>query len=176
VGPPVSPPVVTERVGPHTGLRTTSLAKQDEIEEFYSKLRETTEQEREYYTIVMGDWNGKIGRNNPGNVSVGKYVIGIRNEAGERILELANTNNLKVANTFLKKRPEKKWTWIAPDKVTKNEIDHLLINDMRIVKNCQVLARFEFDSDHRVCRCQIQVENRIRYRNGRKKKSGKKGN
>lgn len=46
----------------------------------------------------------------------------------------------------------------------------MLINDMSIVKNYEILSRFKYDSDHRVCKCKLQIENRIRYRGGKKKK------
>ncbi len=39
---------------------------------------------------------------------------------------------------------------MSPDKKTKNEIDHLLINDISIVNDITVLSHFNFDSDHRI--------------------------
>jgi len=35
--------------------------KDTEIEEFYKKLEDTVSTHREYVTIIIGDWNAKIG-------------------------------------------------------------------------------------------------------------------
>jgi len=43
---------------------------------------------------------------------------------------------------------EKKWIWYSPNKIIKNKIDQLLINDLSIVKNCSVLSIFDFDLDY----------------------------
>lgn len=42
-----------------------------------------------------------------------------------------------------------RWTWKSPDGNTRNEIDHLLTNNIRIIKNNTVLTDFSFSSDHR---------------------------
>ncbi len=52
-----------------------------------------------------------------------------------------------------------------PDKKTKNEIDHLLVNDVTIIKDVAVIRNFEFLSDHRPVRCSANIRPRARYRN-----------
>ena len=54
--------------------------------------------QRKDVLIIMGDWNSKIGK---GEVlgTVGKYGLGNRNEAGERLLEFCEENALFIANT-----------------------------------------------------------------------------
>lgn len=47
----------------------------------------------------------------------------------------------------------------------KNEIDHLLINDMSIVENVVTLPGFCFSSDHRLCRGMLSFPKRTIYRN-----------
>ncbi len=54
--------------------------------------------------------------------------------------------------------------WISPNKRVKNRIAHLLINDMVIVKDYHVLSQFEFQSDHRLVRCKIQIPRRARFK------------
>ena len=38
-------------------------------------------------------------------------------------------------NTFVKKKPTRKWTWKGPNGETKNEIDFILANNQEIVKD-----------------------------------------
>lgn len=64
---------------------------------------------------------------------------------------------MKITNTFFKKRKARKWTWIAPNEKSKNEIDFCLINNLTVVKDYSVLSKFEFSSDHRVGRCSLQL-------------------
>lgn len=148
-------------------------AEAKEKREFYEVLQETVERERENYTIVMGDWNGIVGKSEETS-NIGRHGLGKRNENGERMIEFAQRNNLKIAGTFWRKRAARKWTWISPNGNTKNEIDHMLINDMTIVKNVEVLSKFEFSSDHRAGRCHLQIPKRIKYRKGRKRVETKK--
>ena len=113
----------------------------------------------------MGDWNAKLGINPYPTGNIGPYGSGVINKSGEKLIKFTISNNLKVAASFYKKRKNKRWTWISPDKYTKNEIDHLLTNDMRIVSNHSVLSSFDFSSDHRLCRGTIKIPKRAKIRN-----------
>lgn len=112
-------------------------------EKFYEELTNTIRDEQGYYTIVMGDFNAKIGAENLNtekNMTIGPYTLGEMNENGKRVVELAYACNLKIANTFFKKKPERKWTWISPNGYKKNEIDHALTNDMSIIKDVSPIS------------------------------------
>ncbi len=61
------------------------------------------------------------------------------------------------------------WTGISLDKKTKNEIDHMLISDLSIVKDVTTLSQFKFQSNHRFGREKIGIGERIRFKNYRKK-------
>jgi hypothetical protein len=65
----------------------TTSAETADIEDFYRNLHVVlNEKPRKDVLILMGDWNSKIGKGEePG--TVGKYAVGNRNEAGERLLE-----------------------------------------------------------------------------------------
>ncbi len=62
------------------------------------------------------------------------------------------------ANTFFIKKPNRKWTWRSPDGRTKNEIDHILTDNLHMVKDIGVLSTFLFSSDHLPIRCKIRKE------------------
>ena len=94
--------------------------------------------------------------------NVGIYGLGKTNKNAQILLEYARSNNMKIAGTFFKKRMERKWTWISPNREVKNKIDHLLTNNMSIVKDIciSVVPKFEFASDHRMCRGIINIPKR----------------
>ena len=46
----------------------------------------------------MGDWNAKVGSQEIPKVT-GKFGLGIRNEAGKRLIEFCQKNALVIANT-----------------------------------------------------------------------------
>ena len=57
-----------------------------------------------HYTMVIGDFNSKIGKRNPDkNDVMGKFGYGIRNERGERLVEFAKGRKLYIANTKFRK-------------------------------------------------------------------------
>lgn len=60
----------------------TSVATDGEKNHFYSVLQNTLENEAELYTIIMGDFNAKVGANKVGEASVGTHGLGERNLRG----------------------------------------------------------------------------------------------
>ena len=47
----------------------------------------------------IGDWNAKVGSQETPGVT-GKFGLGIRNEAGQRLIEFCQENSLVIANTL----------------------------------------------------------------------------
>lgn len=56
----------------------------------------------------MGDRNAKVGRDNSGSKSVGKFTVGTTNASGERLINLIEGKNLKLVASFFKMKPPKK--------------------------------------------------------------------
>ena len=48
--------------------------------------------------FIIGDWNAKVGSQETPGVR-GKSGLGIRNEAGQRLIEFCQENSLVIANT-----------------------------------------------------------------------------
>ena len=50
--------------------------------------------------FIIGDWNAKVGsQETPGEI--GKFGLGMWNEAGQRLIEFCQENALVIANTLL---------------------------------------------------------------------------
>ena len=130
----------------------TTDAKDDVVEEFYTKLNEIIkETNRKDILIVTGDWNAKIGEDREGWEEVmGQFGYGKRNERGERLLEFATDNQLAICNTFFKHKACHKWTWRTGDNKHKNMIDLVLIAKRwkDAVQNCRSFQGADIGSDH----------------------------
>ena len=63
-----------------------------------------------YYNIIMGDWNSKVRSKEDRKGVMGQYGIGDMNERGETLIDFGESNNLKLAATFFKKKCNRKWT------------------------------------------------------------------
>ena len=48
---------------------------------------------------MTGDWNAKVGNQETPGVT-GKFRLGMRNEAGQRLIEFCQENALVIANTL----------------------------------------------------------------------------
>ena len=68
---------------------TTSNAEEAEVEQFYEDLQDLLElTPKRDVLFIIGDWNVKVGSQETPGVT-GKFGLGIRNEAGQRIIEFA---------------------------------------------------------------------------------------
>ena len=52
------------------------------------------------FTIVMGDFNAKVGAKQIGERSIGNFGMGSRNSRGDTLVGFAERNNLRFMNTF----------------------------------------------------------------------------
>ena len=73
--------------------------KEAEVERFYEDLQDLLElTPQKDVLFIKGDWNAKVGsQETPGGT--GKFGLGIRNEAGQRLIEFCQENTLVIANT-----------------------------------------------------------------------------
>ena len=100
-------------------------------EDFYNKLQTVLDKMKEKdVTILMGDFNAKIGSNNRGYEEViGTHGIGEMKENVEMFAVLCSFNILIIigGSVFLLRRIHKA-TWVSPDHRTENQIDHICIS------------------------------------------------
>ena len=80
----------------------TSNAEEAEAEQFCEDLQDLLElTPKNDVLFIIGDWNGKVGSQQTSGVT-GKFGLGIRNEAGQRLTEFCQENTLVIANEHSK--------------------------------------------------------------------------
>ena len=78
----------------------TSNAEEAEVEQFYEDLQDLLElAPKKDVLFIIGDWNAKVGSQETPGVT-GKFGLGIRNEAGQRLTEFCQENVLVITNTL----------------------------------------------------------------------------
>lgn len=86
----------------------TLQASDTEKDLFFDALADTIiVVEQEYYTIVMGDFNAKTGKQNSNSTkheAIEQNALEVTNVNGERVVQLANTCRLKIAGTFFSRK------------------------------------------------------------------------
>ena len=106
--------------------------------------------------VICGDFNAKVGSKMNGEMCVGYHGTGQRNDRGQTLVDFCEQYHLRITNTFYKRRESRKWTWIAPDKVTRNAIDYIIVRNTEIVKYVAVIGQFNFNTDHRLLRATVK--------------------
>lgn len=77
----------------------------------------------------MGDLNAKVGAYNTGyERTIGKYVLGIINDNGHRIVDFCTENNILIGGTLFPHKNCHKATWVSPDSNYKNQIHHICLS------------------------------------------------
>ena len=97
----------------------TSNAEGAEFEWFYEDLQDILELTTQKDVLfIIGDWNAKVGSQEIPGVK-GKFGLGVQNEAGQRIIDLAK-------RTHWSQQTSSSYTWTSPDGRYRNQIDYIL--------------------------------------------------
>ena len=104
----------------------TSNTEEAEVEWFYEDLQDLLElTPKKDILFIIGDWNAKVGSQETPGVT-GKFGLGIRNKAGQRLIEFCQENALVIANTLSQQHKRRLYTWTSPDGQHRNRIDYIL--------------------------------------------------
>ena len=94
-----------------------------EVERFYEDLQGLLElTPKKEVLFILGDWNAKLGSQETPGVT-GKFGLGMRNEAGQRLTEFCQENALVIANILFQQHKRRLYTWTSPDGQHRNQID-----------------------------------------------------
>ena len=93
----------------------TSNTEETEVECFYEDLQELLElTPKKDVLFITGDWNAKVGSQETPGIT-GKFGLGMRNEAGQRLIEFCQENALVIANNFFQQHKRRLYMWTSPD-------------------------------------------------------------
>ena len=99
-------------------------------------------------TTLMEDFNAKIGMDHTGYENImGAHGLGQMYENGERFADLCAKNQLVIGDSIFPQKRIHKATWISPNHVTENHIDHICISrkfrrlwrDVRVMRGADAL-------------------------------------
>ena len=104
----------------------TSNAEETEVERFYEDLQDLLElTPKKDVLFIIGVWNAKVGSHETPGVT-GKFGLGMRNEAGQRLIEFRQENALVIANILFQQHKRRLYTWTSPDGQHRNQMDCIL--------------------------------------------------
>ena len=89
-----------------TVIQVYAPSSNAEVEWFYEYLQDLLElTPKKDVLFIIGDWNAKVGSQETPGV-IGKFGLGIQNEAGQRLIEFCQENTLVIANTLFQQTRE----------------------------------------------------------------------
>ena len=150
----------------HAPTMTSTASDESVTVAFYETLKSYATLFSVFATVlVVGEFNGRLGNRQHGDVGVGPYTHGEgRNANGDFLADFMGRNNLAAANTFFRIRICRRITYVGPrvkkHKVTGEmisplaQIDYILVPNSWIRRGRVTLARShrctEYCSDHRI--------------------------
>ena len=104
----------------------TSNAEEAEVERLYEDLQDILELiPKKHVLFIVGDWNEKVWSQDIPGVT-GKFGLGVKNEARQRLTEFCQENSLVIANTLFQQHKGRLYTWTSPNGQYRNQIDYIL--------------------------------------------------
>ena len=100
----------------------TSNAEEAKVEWFYEDLWDLLKlTPKKDVLFIIGDWKAKVGSQETPGIT-GKFGLGIRNEAGQKLIEFCQDNTLVIANTLFQQHKRRLYTWTSPDGQHQNQM------------------------------------------------------
>ena len=93
----------------------TSNAEEAETEKFYEDLQDLLELTlKKDVLFIIGHWNAEVGSQEIPGIT-GKFGIGVRSDAGQRLIEFYQESTLVIADTLFQQHKRRLYTWTSPD-------------------------------------------------------------
>ena len=128
----------------------TSNAEETEAEWFYEDLQDLLEvTPKKDVLFIIGDWNAKVGSQETPGV-IGKFGLGIWNEAEQGLIEFCQENALVIRNTLFQQCKRRLYTWTSPDGKNRNQIDYILYSQRwgSSIQSAKTRSGADCGSDH----------------------------
>ena len=93
----------------------SSNTEEAEVEQFYEDLQDLLElTPKKDVLFIIGDWNAKVGSQEKPGV-IGKFDLGVQNEAGQMLIVFFQENALVIANTLFQQHKRRLYIRAPPD-------------------------------------------------------------
>ena len=128
----------------------TNNAEEAQAERFYEDLQYFLElTPKKDVLFIIGDWNAKVGSQETPGV-IGKFGLGIQNEAGQRLIEFCKKNALVIGNTLFQQHKRRLNTWTSPDGQHRNQTDYILYSQRwrSFILSAKTRLGADYGSDH----------------------------
>ena len=128
----------------------TVKLEEAEVERYYEDLQDHLGlTPKKDVLFIIGDWNAKVGSQETPGVT-GKFGLGIRIEAGQRLIESCQENALVIANTLFQQHKRRIYTWTSPDGQHQNQIDYILCSQRwrSSIQSAKTRPGVDCGSDH----------------------------
>ena len=114
---------------------------------------------RPFRTNTQGDWNAKVGSQETPGVT-GKFGLGIRNEAGQRLNEFCQDDALVMANTLFQQHKRRLYAWTSPDGQHQNQIDYILCSKRwrSSILSTKTRPEADYGSDHELLIAEFRLK------------------
>ena len=135
--------------------------KKEETEEFYDTLQKEVYKWNKTDYLIVSDLNARVG-NNAIAGAVGVFGEQHKNSNGESLIMFATSNDLKITNTFFRKKDINKFTWNA--RGSRSIIDYVIANNKisKQVQDVHVYRGADIYSDHYLLIAKITIPARWR--------------
>ena len=137
----------------------TSDASEVEAEQFYSEIQSALNQiPKKDLLYIMGDFNAKVGDREDARI-VGKFGLGVRNDAGDRLVQFCQDNRFRIANTWFIQPKRRLYTWTSPNGQHRNQIDFILCQQRwtSSIASIKTLSGAECDTDHQLLVAKVKL-------------------
>ena len=91
---------------------------------------------------------------------MGKFGLGIQNEAGQRQIEFCQENTLVIVNTLFQQHKRRLYTWTSSDGRHRNQIDYILCSQRRrsSIQSAKTRPGADCVSDHELLIAKIRLK------------------
>ena len=125
-------------------------AEEAKVKRFYEHLQYLLElKPKKDVLFIIGDWTTKVGSQEIPGVT-GKFGLGVKNEAGQRLTEFCQENALVIANTLFQQHKRQLYTWRSPDSQYQDQINYILCNQRwrSSIQSAKTRLGVDCGSDH----------------------------
>ena len=93
---------------------------------------------------------------------IGKFGLGVQNEAGQRLTEFCQEDALVIANTLFQQHKRRLYTWTSPDGQHHNQIDYILCSQRwrSSIQSAKTRPGAGYGQDHELftAKCRLKLK------------------